>query len=191
MTKSRVIIDGSVAVVCPPGHPLRLGRRQVARHSRRFIDRQLGPRGRVVSGCVGPGGGRNEMESRALRGVQFGGASQHSDCYCMPDGQVLKQRISSRRVGLRRYTVGVTPHSPGSRSAPWVSPHAPRANPERVAHGAASKGGGCGTPLGCGQHVLWDRHPGWRGVTAADPGLWGETASRLTDVRNFKTCATG
>jgi hypothetical protein len=41
--------------------------------------------------------------------------------------------------------------------------------------------------LGCGQHVSRDRHPGWRGVIAADPGLWGGTASRLSNRCNSKT----
>ena len=41
--------------------------------------------------------------------------------------------------------------------------------------------------MGCGQHVSRNRHPGWRGVTAADPGLWGETASRLRNRCNSKT----
>ena len=69
------------------------------------------------------------------------------------------------------YAKGVSQQSPGSRSAPWVTPHDTSVNPARVAQIAIPHDIAYGTPLGYEEHVEGDRNPGWRGVNAADPGL--------------------
>ena len=60
-------------------------------------------------------------------------------------------RFLKEKPGLGLYAEA-SHRSPGSRNAPWVSPHAPRETLKGCIR-CASKGDGCGTPLGCGQHV--------------------------------------
>jgi hypothetical protein len=80
-------------------------------------------------------------------------------------------RLVAKGSAYDLHAESVTQHSPGSRSAPWVTPRDTSVNPERVAQIAIPHDIACGTPLGYGEHVDGDRNPGWRGVTAADPGL--------------------